>query len=51
MNLVGKFGYLYTKELHSLYRECSVVGIGKCTRLRWAGHVVGKGREGTLTEF
>ena len=43
-NANGERRMLHNKDLHSLYSSPNVVGVIKCRRFRWAGHVAQNGR-------
>jgi hypothetical protein len=45
--VMGKWRKLHNEELRDLYSSPSIIRITKSRRMRWAGHVVRKGRRGT----
>jgi hypothetical protein len=40
----GGWRKLHNEELHSLYSSPSIIRMTKSRRMRWAGHVVRKGK-------
>jgi hypothetical protein len=49
--VTGEWRKLHNEELRDLYSSPSIIRIITSRRLRWAGHVAGMGRRGTLIDY
>jgi hypothetical protein len=49
--VIGGWRKLHNEELHNLHSSPSIIRIINSRRMRWAGHVAGRGRKGMHIEF
>ena len=49
--VIGKWRRLHNKELYALNSLPNIIRVIKTKRLRWAGHVISRGKGKVRTEF